>query len=267
MVRRWAIVAVVGFAGCESLKHAPVPEPAPPVVGQSESNPTPTPPPDEFRRASLDKARVEGLRTPPPSPPSFPGKEDGGLGSDGPDPLTLAAECLGRGDRAGAATHLEAHVLAHPDQIMFRAQLADLLLRVGRDDAARVHFEQFAADARRSGGAPRNHLVHVHTRLMELAQRNDDRFAEVYHRGAGLLLLAIEQENAAERDDGFAEEMLCKAMRALVEARQLRPGDAGVRVRLAEVYDRMGNRRAAEGERAVAGAAATPTGAPPVLRP
>ena len=45
--------------------------------------------------------------------------------------------------------------------------------------------------------------------------------------------------------------MLCKALKALGEAKELKPiGRAGLRAYLAEAYDRSGNRRAAEAERA-----------------
>ena len=169
-----------------------------------------------------------------------------------PDALALAAECLGRGDRANAAVHLETYVCRHPDQLMFRAQLAELLVRVGRDDAARVHLERFIADAQCATGAPRNYLVNAHTRLMEIAQRTDDHFAEVFHRGVGLLLLAKEQDKLADADLEFGEEMLCKSIKALGEAKELKPTDPRVRVYLAEAYDRSGNRRAAESERVAA---------------
>jgi predicted Zn-dependent protease len=171
----------------------------------------------------------------------------------GPDSLALAAECLERGDRAGAAVHLEAHVRLHPDQLMFRAQLAELLLRLGRDRDAKAHYERFAADAQAATGAPRTHLVTAHTRLMEIAQRADDRFAEVFHRGVGLLLLVKAQDKLPDRDADFAEEMLCKAIKALAEAKELKPADPRVRVYLAEAYDRSGNRRAADAERAAIG--------------
>jgi thioredoxin-like negative regulator of GroEL len=166
-----------------------------------------------------------------------------------PDHLTLTAECLEKGDHAGAATHLEAYVRRHPDQFMFRAQLAELLVRLGKDDAAKAEFEAFAADAAKAPGA-RNQLVHAHTRLMEIAQRAGDRFAEAYHRGAGLLLLVKQLEKAGDPDEGFREEVLCKALRALQEARELDPADMPARLRLAEVFDRTHNRRAADAERA-----------------
>src|SRR5262245_10540333 len=72
-----------------------------------------------------------------------------------PDSLTLAAECLERGDRARAAAHLEDYVCRHPDQWMFRVQLAEMLLALGRDALARAHFERFIADAPSSTGPAR----------------------------------------------------------------------------------------------------------------
>jgi Tfp pilus assembly protein PilF len=175
------------------------------------------------------------------------------------DPLTLAAECLKAGNDSAACTHLEAHVRAHPEQVMFRAHLAELLVKLGKDVEARRHFERFVADARTATGPVRAHLVHCHTRLMEIAGRADDRPAELYHRGVGLLLLVKEQDrDPAARDEEFCEEVLCKAMAALREAKELRPADARVRLALADVYERTGNRRAAEVERAAARNTAEP---------
>jgi predicted Zn-dependent protease len=171
-----------------------------------------------------------------------------------PDTLTLAAECLERGDRASAAMHLESYVCRHPDQLMFRAQLAEMLLRLGRDAMARAHYERFAADAQSAAGPVRHQLISAHTRLMEIAQRADDRFGELFHRGVGLLLLAREQERLPPReaDPAFAEEMTCKALSSLREAKELKPSDARTRAYLAEAHERCGNHRAAETERAAA---------------
>jgi hypothetical protein len=169
-----------------------------------------------------------------------------------PDSLTLAAECLERGDRARAAVHLEDYVCRHPDQWMFRVQLAEMLLALGRDAMARAHFERFIADAPSSTGPVRGQIINAHTRLMEIAQRAGDRFGELLHRGVGLLLLARTQEKLpeADADPAFAEEMLCKALLALREAKELRPSDARTRGYLADALERCGNRRAAEAERA-----------------
>jgi hypothetical protein len=87
---------------------------------------------------------------------------------------------------------------------------------------------------------------------MELAQHSEDPFGELFHRGVGLLLLVKQEDAAGDRDEPFCEEMLCKALRALADAKELKPGDPRVRVYLAEALDRTGNRRAANAERAAA---------------
>jgi predicted Zn-dependent protease len=170
------------------------------------------------------------------------------------DPLTLAAESLTRKDEAAAAAHFERHLKQHPDQLMFRVHLADLYLKLNRDSEAKVHFERFAADAQDAGPAPQSQLVHCHTMLMEIAGRADDEFAERLHRGIGLVLLTRQNVDDAE----VREEVLCQAITAMLEAKQLRPRDAKVHVWLAEVQERAGNHRAAAVSRATARETALP---------
>lgn len=168
------------------------------------------------------------------------------------DALLLAARCLDSGDEAGAVPHLESHVRRHPDQVMFRANLAEVLFRLGRHHEAREQFARFVADAQPLAGAPRKHLVHCHTRLMDLARESGDRFGESLHRGVGLYLLAADgQSSGSAADDGFREEMLCKAVRALREAKDLRPHDPRADVYLADALARAGS-PAADGFRRVA---------------
>ena len=220
---RWVAVSLLAGAGCFGLP-APAPDSTPPLRGGVLSEPVPSNTPVAEQRPP---AAVGGLEEPD-------------------DPLTLAAECLGRGDQPAAATHLAAYVRAHPDQIMFRAHLAELLLKLDRDAEAKAQFERFVADAQDATGPPRGHLVHCHTRLMELGRRADDRLAELFHRGVGLLLLV----NDADGD--HREEILCQALKALTEAKELRPTDPRVHFYLAEAHDRAGNRRGAAVERATA---------------
>ena len=60
------------------------------------------------------------------------------------DPLwTLFGDALKDGDKAAATSHLETYVRQHPDQPMFRLQLAELLIETNRDAKAKIHFEQF----------------------------------------------------------------------------------------------------------------------------
>jgi thioredoxin-like negative regulator of GroEL len=271
MLRRYAVVAALAFVGCESLR-----KPAPNQVTDVRQEKTPADlSPRKLGEGNVGRPFWAVSQTAQKGRPTEEFAEvreadKAGEGSSAPpelqaDPLTLAAECLEKGDRAGAAVHLEAYVRLHPEQIMFRAQLAELLVRVGRDEAAKLHFERFAADAGRATGAPKDHLVHVHTRLMEIGQRGGDRFAELFHRGAGLLLLVAEEDGKPDRDADFCEEMLCKALKALAEARELKPGEVRVRVALAEAYDRAGNRRAADAERSATRNGVLPTGIAPTL--
>jgi thioredoxin-like negative regulator of GroEL len=183
----------------------------------------------------------------PPAAPQEPPEEDA---------LALAAKCLERDDHRGAAAHLDAYVRAHPDQPLFRLRLAELYLRDGRAAEAKFHYERFAADAQ-DGAALRPHLVAAHIKLMELAQQSEDRFGELFHRGIGLLLLVKQEDGKKERDEEFCEEMLCKSLRALADAKELKPGDPRVRVYLAEALERTGNRRAANAERAAVRAGVT----------
>ena len=170
------------------------------------------------------------------------------LPEDTDDPLTLAAECLARGDEPSAAKQFEIHVRKHPEQVMFRMHLADLLMKIHRVQEAQQHYERFIADVQDSTGSPKSHLVHCHTRLMEVAQLTDDHFAELLHRGIGLTLLTRQETDDSETREGI----LCKAIKTLLEAKERRPRDARVHVYLAEAYERAGNRRAAEVSRATA---------------
>lgn len=171
------------------------------------------------------------------------------------DPLTLAAECLQRGDDSGACQHLDAYVRRHPDQPAFRAQLGELLAKTGQLESARYHLERFAADAQ-DIAALRGQLVQCHTRLMELARDADDPFGEEFHRGVGLLLLV--EQRGDDLGEPLREELLCKALKALTAAKTLQPECARVRLYLADAHERLGNRSGAESERSAARNAARP---------
>jgi thioredoxin-like negative regulator of GroEL len=162
------------------------------------------------------------------------------------DALTRAADRLEHGDEAGAVPHLRAYLRAHPDALMIRAHLAELLLRQGRADEARAEFERFIADAQLADGPPRGHLVHCHTRLMALAEAGGDTYREELHRGIGLLLL-VERWDAdpGRRDETAAEQTLAKAAAALRAAADERPGDPRAHLYLADVYARLGQPSAA----------------------
>jgi thioredoxin-like negative regulator of GroEL len=224
------------------------------VVGchstQAPSEDAPTLAAAQLREAP--KPLLEVLRTSaaqPPPPPEEPEREPD-------DALTLAARCIARDDIRGATAHLDAYVRAHPDQPLYRFQLAELCVRGDRPADARFHYEEFTRSAQ-DAPALRPQRVTAHTRLMEMAQRSGDRFGELFHRGTGLLLIVEQMDALKEQDETFCEEMLCKALQALRGAKEWKPADPRVRVYLAGVYARMGNPSAARAERAAAKAAAT----------
>ncbi len=255
MAQRWAIVAILAFVGCESVRNTPpVTQPASPVAAPPVSHAIP-------ERVVIPITNPVPI-TPPAVVPAAAQVIAPPLVEAQDDPLTRAADCMAKGDQAAAARHLEVYVREHPGQLMFRVQLAELLVRVGRDDAAKVHFERFAADARRATGPPKDHLVHAHTRLLEISRREGDEFGEAFHRGVGLLELLKELEATPNVDETFREETLCQALKALTEARAKNPQDAATRAFLAEVYERAGNRRAAETERIAVRTAVVPAGLP-----
>ena len=269
---RWLTVGAFVAAGCQTLL---MPAPSPPTAAMSGTGRSPPPrnarggletPSALVTPALSAKVGEEPVASPPrpaASPPSTStGKEQEALGpppESEDDPLTLAAESLGRGDQATAAIHLETYVRQHPDQLMFRAQLAELLLRLDRLAESKAQFERFILAAQEATGPPKAHLTHCHTRLMEIAQRSDDAFAEAFHRGVGLLLLVNGPDRvAASREDELQEEILCQAILALVEAKNLRPTDPRTHFYLGEAYACGGNRRAANVALATARNLATP---------
>src|SRR5262245_2924949 len=123
MRRLCAVLFVAGLAvGCEALK-----------------NPTPQPPPPRGEGEKAHTRPIASAESRSLTPPLPLGEGAGGWGSSSAlptasqvapeDALLLVAKCLERGDHRGAATHLETYVRAHPDQPLFRLQLAELCVR------------------------------------------------------------------------------------------------------------------------------------------
>lgn len=157
------------------------------------------------------------------------------------DHLSLAAACVQRGDEQAAVPHLQAHLTDRPDAVMIRAYLAELLLRTGKPTDARREFEMFTRQASGMSGEAAKHLVHAHTRLMEIASETDDPFAEDLHRGIALLLMVRQWATESPADVGeLYESTLAKAARELRRAEVRRPTDPRPNVYLAEVYERLG---------------------------
>ena len=172
----------------------------------------------------------------------------GATPKDEPDHLRLAAERLDCADEMGALPHLKAHLRQQPDAVMVRAYLGELLMKTGNLPESKLHFEQFTREAAEASGPAKRHLVHVHTRLMELAGQTDDIFGEQLHRGIGLVLLVKQwHDDGDPADAALTERTLVQAAKALKNADAEKPGDALVWFYLAEAWSELGQPSSARG--------------------
>lgn len=165
------------------------------------------------------------------------------------DALGLAAVCIEKGDNNGAINQLRKHLQSHPEQIMIRAYLAELLLKVKKLPDAQHQFDRFIAEAQSAKGPAQKHVLHCHTRLMEIAQDRDDAYGEHLHRGIGMVLLARQLEagiGSEEVEPGFRERLLCKAVAELNKAKKLRSDEPRPHCYLAEVFTKLDQPRSAD---------------------
>jgi predicted Zn-dependent protease len=134
--------------------------------------------------------------------------------------LSLAAVYVGNGQDAEAALHFALYLAAQPEHLVVRAHYAEVLLRLGQKQAARSQFERFIAEAQDHPELANQHLVPCHSRLMEIAEAEDDEYGEHLNRGIGLFLLG-RQRAALEDAEGRkgAEGLLFKAVGELMLAR------------------------------------------------
>ena len=160
--------------------------------------------------------------------------------------LSLAAAYLDKGDDEHAGEHLARYLQARPQHCTVRAHYAELLLRLNQVHAARLQWERFDADAQDQDGTAHGELVHCHSRLMEIAEREDDDYAAHLHRGIGLYLLARQQEALPADEEGFSpESLLCQAAGELILALRLRPDEARPCWYLFAVWSQLAQRQPA----------------------
>ena len=205
------------------------------LADQRESRESATPAAQASDRESTIST-VNCEETPAPVPPI-----DDGLGR--------AAACIEKGDNAGAVEHFRKHLQAHPEQIMIRAYLAEILLKMKKLPDAQHQFECFIADAQESTGPAKKHVLHCHTRLMEIALDRDDAYSEHLHRGIGMVLLARQLEagmNSADVEPGFRERLLCKSVAELTKAKKLRPDEPRPHYYLVEAFTKLDQPRSAD---------------------
>jgi tetratricopeptide (TPR) repeat protein len=160
--------------------------------------------------------------------------------------LSLAAAYLAQGRDEQAAPHLARYLDAQPEHLVVRAHYADLLLRLNRPRGAREQFERFVADVQDHDSLARQHLVHCHSKLMEIAEAEEDAYGEHLHRGIGLYHLACRRAELQEEGGPLTVEgLLCKAAAELTLARMERPEEARPYWYLYEVWTCLGQRHPA----------------------
>jgi tetratricopeptide (TPR) repeat protein len=160
--------------------------------------------------------------------------------------LSLAAAYLDTGEEERACSHLARYVAAEPGHLIVRGHYAELLLRVGRRQDAREQFEDFVAGVQEREELAAQHLVHCHSRLMEIAEAEEDDYGEHLHRGIGLYHLACQRARLPDPEGELSTEgLLCKAAAELQLARGHRRGEAQPCWYLHEVWARLGRQQPA----------------------
>ncbi len=160
--------------------------------------------------------------------------------------LSLAAAYLETGDEAGACPHLGAYVAVHPEHLQLRAKYAELLFRCRQHRQAHAEFERYLTAVQEHDGPGIAALIHCHTRLMEIAEAEEDEYAEHLNRGIGLFLLARQRADLPDPDGELsAEGLLCQAAGELMLARMERPDEARPCWYLYEVWSRLAQRQPA----------------------
>jgi tetratricopeptide (TPR) repeat protein len=161
--------------------------------------------------------------------------------------LSLAAAFIQQGNEVGAVGHLAEYLKAFPEHHVVRAHYAELLLRLNRPREARSQFEHFIADVQDDPELGPKHLVHCHSRLMEIAEDEGDEYAEHLHRGIGLYLLGCERAGLPDPEEGdlSVESVLCKAAGELTMAHLARRDEARPCWYLYAVWSRLDQRQPA----------------------
>lgn len=159
--------------------------------------------------------------------------------------LSLAAVLAEKGDDRAACDHLGKFLKAHPEHHQLRGHYAELLFRLDCLPEAKAEMTRFVADAQDRGDATIRQRIHGHSRLMEIAEVEDDTYASHLHRGIGLYLLGRERARLPDPQGQLpVEALLCKAAGALSVARSQQPGQARPCWYLFQVWQCLGQKQA-----------------------
>ena len=168
-------------------------------------------------------------------------------GADSPaDHLAEASRCIERDDLQSAGAQLAIYLDSKPDSQAVRVQYAEILASLKRRLEAQGQFKQFLALAQEQKTEAGATMIHVHRRLMEIAEEANDEYGVHLHRGIGLYLLAQRRAQIDSTEQEMpVEGLLCKAAAELTLAHDERPNEAQVSWYLFQVWSQLGQRHAA----------------------
>jgi hypothetical protein len=242
---RLAWLFFLGCTGCQMLTlPAPMPgkEDKSPRVQVATVSQSSSSLPGGARKAEReeDGEKAQGSR------PRQQATGQAGVADPGDQHLVLAADSLEQGRMAQALVYLEGYVNQRPAQVLVRLQLAELLFREKKLEDARIQFELFVALTQDQGERAFRYLIHTHSRLVEIAEVQEDEYQEHLHRGIGLYLLARRRvQEAGKPGEITAESILCRAAAELQMACAGQRDQARPNLYLYEVYKRLGQDAAA----------------------
>ncbi len=155
--------------------------------------------------------------------------------------LQAAAMHLEKGENAAALPCLTRYVEQNPDHVAMRAHLAELLLKLDKPDEAREQLDRFIVDSQLQGHPACQNLAASYIRLMEIAQKQGDEYAEHLNRGIGLYCIAQQiLARPSGVDDSSVQKSLFKAIDELKSAAQIRRDEARPQWYLHEAWSSLG---------------------------
>lgn len=161
--------------------------------------------------------------------------------------LERAAAALAKGEEETAATLLEQYVENEPRHLFIHAQLAELYFKQKKWEPSRQRFQDCIALSQELGEPAYAYLIHAHSRLVDIAEAEQDAFAEHLHRGIGLYELACHRARTDEASqEPSVTTILGRAALSLQDARNENPGAARPHWYLHLVWSRLGQRMAAK---------------------
>lgn len=248
-----APLACVTLAGCQGLATSslvllqpPTLAVAPAAQAMDESAPPLGPGTSVSTPTRLAQPTLTSTTDMPPS--AAPGSLESRSGAQARTLLLKATAALDVHDWKTASGQLRRYVLLYPDAVLIRMQLGELLYKQQLYDEAATEFRAALGEVA-DPSLPLHCKLHGHSRLVEIATDQQDRFHEALHRGIGLLLLAERRlTTPPQQNEVTGEQLLGKAHTALVKASKLSPNDARPALYLIQVWHLMlqpGNARAA----------------------